>query len=163
MLHDLQPLGLTAAAKRLAMDPFELIQLLIATDGVPKDLVFTAAQVDGLVGKGGVEAGWWDEAEFVEDKNARRRRVRAALKLMLDRELVGPPGTRPDNLWRGLDAAEQKLIRDALAVLVDDEVLERVPHMAGNHVAIRAEGKERVVEIVEGRTEHPSLSALFEG
>lgn len=164
MLHELQPLGLVDSAKRLGLDPFELVQLLVATDGVPKDMVFSTEQVDGLIGKGGVESGWWDEATLPEgDKNPKRQRVRAALGLLLDRGHVGGAGTRADNLWRGLSSEDQMLVRDAVLVLVDEGLLDNVPAKSANNVTVSAEHEARVRDIVEGRTEHSALSALYEG
>lgn len=163
MLSDLRPLGLVGAAKRLDVEPFELIRLLVATDGVPKDMVFPPAKVDALRARAGIEDSWWTDTELPEDVNPLRQRVRGALSLLLARGHVGGEGTRQDNVWRGLPAADQELVRNALLVLADEGLLALIPGKLSTRVTVSPAGEDRIRAIAEGRSDTSALSVLYEG
>lgn len=163
MLSDLQPLGLTGAAARLGLEPFELVRLLVAVDAMPRDLRFTPAQVDALHAKAALEGGWWDGVDLPEDKNPLRQRVRAALGLLLARGFVGGEGTRVDNVCRGLPPDDQALVRDALITLADEGHLTLVPGRMGVRITVTPASERRVRDIADGKSDTSALSVLYEG
>lgn len=162
MWSDLLPLNLSQAARRLGVEPFDLVRLLVATDGMPKELAFSPEQVDALGAKGGIEPSWWPGVDLPEDHNPMRQRVRAALGLLLERGHVGGEGTRLDNVWRGLPSADQALVRDALHALSDEGLVAMLPGKICTRVLVNAASEERVREIAEGRSDTSALSALYE-
>lgn len=163
MLSDLLPLGLTGAAARLGLEPFELVRLLVATDAMPRDLRFTTEQVDGLFARAALEQPWWDGVDLPEDKNPLRQRVRAALGLLLGKGFVGGEGTRIDNVCRGLPSEDQALIRDALVALADEGHLTLVPGRMGVRVTVTPASEGRVRDIAAGKSDTSALSVLYEG
>jgi len=164
MLSEFQPLGVTDAARRLGLDPFEVVRLLVAAKkGLDGPMLFSAELVEELRELGRIDPPWWDGVELPEDANPLRQRVRAALQLMLDKGIVGDTTTRMDNIWRGLPFEDQGLLQQAVMVLAEEQALRVVGSPIGLLVAIETSAKKTVSGIAGGTTESAGLTALYQG
>jgi len=160
VLDALTPIGLNEVSRRLGVDPFETVRLLIATQqDLSGPLVFAAELVDTLRDQGGVDATWWADAE----QAGPQERVQAAVKQMLDRGFVGDTTTRMDNMWRGLPLDDQALLQQALTVLSDEEIVRCIGTPIGLQASIDAGKKALAEKIASGKTSTPGLDALYEG
>jgi hypothetical protein len=164
MLSEFQPLGVTDAARRLGLDPFEVVRLLVAADkGLDGPMQFTPELVEELRTLGRIDPPWWADVELPEDANPLRQRVRAALQLLLDKGVVGDQTTRMDNLWRGLPFEDQGLLQQAVMVLAEEGSLRVVGSPIGLLVAVEASAKDTVAGIAAGTNDSAGLTALYQG
>jgi hypothetical protein len=164
VLGALIPVGLNEMSRRLGVDPFETVRLLVATDyDMTGPLRFAPEVVEMLRDKGGVHATWWDGSSGPADDNPSRQRVRAALQLMLDKGYVGDKTTRMDNVWRGLPYADQGLIQQALTVLTEEGLVRCIGTPMGLQVSVDAGKLDLVRGIVSGKKSSDGLDALYEG
>ncbi len=160
VLDALTPIELNEVSRRLGVDPFETVRLLIATQqDLSGPLLFAAELVDTLRDQGGVDASWWTDSEEADPQE----RVQAAVKQLLDRGFVGDITTRMDNVWRGLPLEDQALLQQALTVLSDEEVVRCIGTPIGLQVSIDAGQRALAERIASGKTSTPGLDALYEG
>ncbi len=116
-------LTVDGAARQLDLHPFDVIRLLVADGGLPKDLRLEAADVERARQGGGLET-WWDGAPPVEPNEPRARTLaRGLIARFVARDLVDPRTTRADNLFRGLDSDGQVMLRRAVNVLIKEQLL----------------------------------------
>lgn len=162
MLEELRPLGVSDAARRLGVDLFEVVRLLVASGDVPEHLELTPERVEELRTLGGIDAPWWPAFELPEDEHPLRQRVRGALQLLLDRGHVGDSLTRMDNVWRGLPDDDQAFLQAALTSLGEDGLLAVVATPVGVKVAIPSEHVEVVRQIAAGHHDTPGLTSLYQ-
>lgn len=163
MLDEFRPLTLTDAARRLGVDPFEVLRLQVAAGIAEPSMTFDAATIDRLREVGRLDGPWWAGVSLPTDDNPRRARVRAAVQLLQMRGHTGESRTRLDNTWRGLASEEQSLVRDGLQALSEDGVVEIAASPIGLMVSIPAKALDQVQQIVAGRTTPPALKAVLEG
>lgn len=110
--------GVDQAARWLELHPFEVVRILAVAGELPADL-----RVDGTLARrvaelGGIET-WWTEAPTPEPgERLAVALLRALCGHLLARAVVHPTWTRADNLFRGLDADAQPLLRRAVNVLI---------------------------------------------
>ena len=162
MLHELRPMGFAEAARHLGVDIFEMVRILTNTDGMPDRLVFEADQLIKIKTDAGIESSWWTDESLPKDHNPGRQRVRAALQLLLDRGHIGAPGTRMDNVGRGLSPDDQSLVSEALNALASDGLMSIHTTPVATLVYINETGKARIAEIAAGKGDTAALSALYE-
>lgn len=165
MLSEFHPLGVTDAARRLGLDPFEVVRLLVASgkasdDGAP---VYSAELVEELRVFGRIDPPWWGGVDLPDDANPLRQRVRAALQLLLEKGVVGDATTRMDNVWRGLPFEDQGLLQQAVMVLAEEGALRVVGSPVGLLVSIDPAAKATVEGLAAGTKESAGLSALYQG
>lgn len=156
-----ESLTVTEIARWLDLHPFDVARVLGTADRLPASLRFEQDAVDAVRDLAQVET-WWDDGEpVVRDEVRGRALVRSALKLLLDHGAGGDAPARADNLFRGLEPADQWLVRRAVNVLIRDGVLTSVPRASG--LAIRVDGGQREVvrAIVDGQNVPESLEALW--
>ena len=159
-LNALTPIGLNEVSRRLGVDPFETVRLLIATEqDLSGPMLFAPEVVEMLRDQGGVEDSWWPDAQQAEPQAL----VEAAVKQLLDRGLVGDKTTRMDNVWRGLPIDDQALLQQALTVLAEEQVVRCVGTPIGLHVAVDASQKAVAEAIASGSSSTEGLDALYEG
>ena len=164
MRDELRPLSLTEAAQSLGVDPFEIVRLLVASHAMPVGQPFlTYAQVEQLRSQGGIDRSWWDGARLPEDPNPRRRRLRAALTLLLARDHVGEAETRLDNVTRGLPANEQRFLGAALRALSEVGLLSLEVRSVGVMVAIVPSAVAQIRSMADGNEMPAALAALLGG
>lgn len=160
MLEELRSRTLTEAAVDLQIAPFEVMRLLVATDATPERLRLPSVLVEDLREFAGIERWWTDDAAMPDDPNPRRRRVRAALGLLLSRGYIGERTTRIDNLWRGLSAAEQLVLEQAVELLVSAGHLTTSPSAAGAQIAVDRRSVKHIEGIATGSVSSPAIDAL---
>jgi len=163
MLDDLLPMNLVGAANKLGVSPFEVMRLLVASDGVPDNLHFTGDQVARLRQIGQIEDSWWEGVDLPEDANPLRQRVRAALQLLIDRGHVADSVTRMDNVWRGLTEEDCGLVNDALLALVDEGHLNQISRPNGTMISVNPASSDTIQQLASGAADTPGLSELYEG
>lgn len=165
MLDELQPLSLTAAARRLGIDPFEVVRLLVVADAVPKGpFALPPELVQRLAELGRIEPPWWEGVALPNGEGPPGlKRIRAALGLLLSRGHTTGQPTRLDNVWRGLAPGEQQQISRALHALVDEGLLAIEAAPIGQLVWILDGATERVQAIAEGSDIPDSLTTAVEG
>ncbi|MCB9677518.1 MAG: hypothetical protein H6737_20585 [Alphaproteobacteria bacterium] len=161
MLDDLLPKGLTDAARRLGVEPLEVVRLMVVTDTVSDGFAATDDHVAKLAAFGAIETGWWEGAELPKDKNESRQRVRAAIGLVLGR-CAGGVRVRMDNLWRGLPLDAQELVEEAMNVL-SDEGLVRIENAAsGVLITVPADSEAQLRELASGKADSDGLNELYQ-
>ena len=161
MIESLLPTTLTGAARRLGVEPLEVVRLMVVSDSVSPGFKVSEEELGRLAALGRMEWGWWDGFALPDDPQPLRQRVRGALQLLISRGATGP--IRMDNLWRGLPPDDQRLIEDALNVLADEELLVIQNAVPGVQVHISS-GKTDVIQgIADGTVESPGLTDLYAG
>lgn len=161
MFEELLPTGLTSAARRLGVEPLEVVRLMVVSDTVTPGFIVTPEHLHKLQRLGGIEGGWWQGIELPEDASPARARVRAALGLLLKQGADGP--IRMDNLWRGLSLDDQGLIEEALNLLADEEIVLVENAEMGVVVSVPPASRDRVQRISDGAEQVESLEPLFAG
>ncbi len=162
MLDELEPLGLTEAARRIGTDPFEVVRLLVAAGAVPEGPLLVEAEiVDKLRGIGRIEPSWWADASLPKDTEPARARVRAAVQLLLDKGRVGEERTRMDNVWRGLDEGDRRLLERAFAVFSEEGMVRISPSSIGPMLSIEPVAVEAAKKFAAGKLDSPGLRALL--
>lgn len=161
MLDEFRTVGLTDAARRLEIDPFDVVRLLVADGRVAATFRFDAASLERLRTVGRIEASWWTGVTLPADTSPIRARVRAAVQLLQQRGHVGENRTRLDNVWRGLPADQQDALKRCLAALGEDGLLELVATPIGTMVSVSARSLELVQRVVAGAAT-PALQAALE-
>jgi hypothetical protein len=81
--------------------------------------------------------------------------------MLLDREVVGDNTTRADNLFRGLDPADQFVVRRAVNHLIRDEVLTSIPTSQGLHLRVDTAKVSILQGIADGSDIPSSLEELW--
>jgi hypothetical protein len=165
MLEELQPLSLVDAARQLGVTPFEVVRLLVAAGEVPDGPL----RVDGaLLGElrklGGIQDTWWTGVDLPDDEDPRLQRVRAGVKLLLDRKHIGEgAATRLDNVSRGLAFEDQDLLRFAFFALAEDGVVRLMPSRVAQTVCILPAAEKVARALVDGKQVPSALSAMLAG
>jgi hypothetical protein len=156
-----EKLTVTDLARALDLHPFDVVRVLAAEGPLPPTLRFDSEMVRQIAVAAGVEVWWADGSELLPDEVRGRALVRTALKLLLDHGVQGAVMTRADNLFRGLDPADQWLVRRAVNQLLRDVVLVGVPSATGLRISLPTTQLPVVQAIVEGRDISESLEALW--
>lgn len=159
MFDELLPVGLTGAARRLGVEPLEVVRLMVVSDSVTSGYIVTDDHLRKLAAVGGIEAGWWDGVPEPADA---RGRIRAVLGLLLRRAPNGR-AVRIDNLWRGLPLEDQQLVEDALNVLADEELAEISNEQAGVMISVPPEQTAAVQALADGTSRSAGLDELVQG
>ncbi len=148
-------------ASSLDLHPFEVARLLGQVGGLPRTLAFDEGDIDRVRELAGVETWWGSNAPKIEDSVSGRGLVRTAAQMLLDRDVVGDHTTRADNLFRGLDPADQFVVRRAVNHLIREEVIKSIPTSQGLHLRVD-EGKVGVLRgIADGSNIPSSLEELW--
>lgn len=158
MLDALRPMGLSAAARALGVDPFEVVRLMVASGADMEHLQLSAAGIDAVRDMAGIES-WWTEARLPDDPDPRRAAVRGAFAQLVTRGYVGSSTTRMDNLWRGLGLAQQVAIEQAVYVLVEDGAVATAASPKGVQIAAVAGEESHLADL----SQHPGLAPIWEG
>ena len=108
-----------------------------------------------------METWWGSNAPKIEDEVSGRALVRTAAQMLLDRDVVGEQTTRADNLFRGLEPADQFVVRRAVNHLIREEVIRSIPTSQGLHLQVD-EGQVSVLRgIADGSKIPSSLEELW--
>ena len=148
-------------ASSLDLHPFEVARLLGQVGGLPRTLAFDQEDIDRVREAAGVETWWGSNAPKIEDEVSGRALVRTAAQMLLDRDVVGEQTTRADNLFRGLEPADQFVVRRAVNHLIREEVIRSIPTSQGLHLQVD-EGQVSVLRgIADGSKIPSSLEELW--
>ena len=148
-------------ASSLDLHPFEVARLLGQVGGLPRTLAFEEADIDRVRELAGVETWWGSNAPKIEDDVPGRALVRTAAQMLLDREVVGDQTTRADNLFRGLEPADQFVVRRAVNHLIREEVIKSIPTSQGLHLQVDEEQVGVLRGIADGSKIPSSLEELW--
>ena len=148
-------------ASSLDLHPFEVARLLGQAGGLPYTLAFDQNDIDKVCELAGVETWWGSSAPKIEDDVPGRKLVRTAAQMLIDREVVGGNTTRADNLFRGLEPADQFVVRRAVNHLIREEVLKSIPTSQGLHLQVDADKVTVLQGIADGSKIPSSLDELW--
>ena len=109
-----EKLHVSQIAGALDLHPFEVARLLGQAGEMPRTLQFEESDIDRVRELAGVETWWGSNGPSVDDEIPGRALVRSAAQMLIDRDVVGDKTTRADNLFRGLEAADQFVVRRAV-------------------------------------------------
>jgi hypothetical protein len=150
-------------AARLGIHPFNIVRILTAKNQLTADLLFEEDDVEKVRRFGGVEY-WWTAGCVVEPDSIRARGVlRSLVRELLKRGIVGETTTRADNVYRGLDAEDERVARRALNVLIQEQLVRTVPTPLGIHVSVVPEQVRLLERLAAGKEVPPALAVLWLG
>lgn len=156
-----EKLTMGQVARWLDLHPFELARILGTVDGgLPRDLRFDDSDVDRLRDLAGVET-WWTGELPVDDSIRGRALVRSLARHIADRCERDDWLSRADNLFRGLEPADQWVVRRAVNHLIVDGVLVSVSRSTGLHVRLAEDGLARLQALADGSEIPESMEALW--
>ena len=147
-------LSLSQVAKELDVLPFYIARYLGQKDGLPVDLRFDREEVEILRNEMGLKAWWKGENFEITDTIPARRLIREMANRMLKMDFSKTE--RADNLFRGLQGANQRLITQAVNELIKMGVIQSVPLASGLGVRF-VESKKTVLEKIAGGEEIPKV------
>jgi hypothetical protein len=159
MFDELLPASLSTGAKRLGVEPLEIVRLMVQSDTVTPDLTVTSSHLAQLAEVGGIESGWWEGVDLPADTHPQRAVVRAAIGLLAERA-SGP--VRMDNLWRGRPLRDQELIEETLNLLDEAGTIQIVNAPQGVQVLVDAAQVDTLKGISAGTTTFAALDELFQ-
>lgn len=153
--------GVDQAARWLELHPFEVVRILAVAGELPADLRVDGALAERVAELGGVQA-WWTRPPMPEDgETPATALLRALCGHLLAHAVVEPAWTRADNLFRGLDADVQPLLRRAVNGLIRDGWLAARMAASGLVVTVRLERVD-ALRAFAAQGDGP-LAALAEG
>jgi len=156
-----EKLHVSQMASALDLHPFEVVRLLGQAGQMPRTLQFEEADIERAREMAGVETWWGESGPSVQDEVPGRALVRSAAQMLLDRDVVGEKTTRADNLFRGLEAADQFVIRRAVNHLIREEVLRSIPTSQGLHLRVDKDKVKVLKKIADGSSIPESLEELW--
>lgn len=160
MVDEFRVLGLCDVALRLDLDPFEITRLLVLAGRTHTDRGLSEDDLEAIHRTAGLEWWWEGSVELPEDDNPRRAVLRAAIGQLLERGVVDRRATRIDNLWRGLEAEEQELLKRLAATLIKEGLLATRTSAQGVQIAVTPAGVATLDAVVQGEREPAFLAAL---
>lgn len=154
---------LSDMARGLGLKPFDVVRILAQEgEGLPATLLFEEETILRVREIAGVEI-WWDpEAPLpVEDSHRSRALVRSlAHKLLAHHQAEAGP-TRADNLFRGLEGADQLLIRRAVNQMIREGFLQSLPAASGLHILVDAVYADTIAGVADGSSIPDNIEALW--
>lgn len=160
MLDELLPTGLTSAARKLGIEPLEVVRLMVISDTISPGFAMTDDHLRKLTEVGDIAAGWWRGVDLPDDEIPVRQRVRAMLGILLARGTEGP--VRMDNLWRGLPTDDQELVEEALRILAEEELVEIRNTVSGIRVGVLSSREADVHALVARTAQSAGLNELYQ-
>ena len=156
-----EKLRVSQIAGALDLHPFEVARLLGQAGEMPRTRQFEEADIDRVRELAGVETWWSNGSATVDDEIPGRALVRSAAQMLLDRDVVDDKTTRADNLFRGLEAADQFVVRRAVNHLIREEVLRSIPTSQGLHLRVDKDKVKVLKQIADGSGIPDSLQELW--
>ena len=148
-------------AASLDLHPFEVARLMGQVGGLPRTLAFDQNDIDRVQELAGVETWWGSSAPKIDDDIPGRALVRTAAQMLIDRDIVGEKTTRADNLFRGLEPADQFVVRRAVNHLIREEVLRSIPTSQGLHLQVDESSVGKLQGIADGSNIGAGLEELW--
>ena len=156
-----EKIRISQMASSLDLHPFEVARLMGQVGGLPRTLAFDENDIDRVRELAGVETWWGGNAPKVDDAIPGRGLVRTAAQMLIDREIVGEKTTRADNLFRGLEPADQFVVRRAVNHLIREEVLRSIPTSQGLHLQVDEASVAKLQGIADGSNIGAGLEELW--
>ena len=156
-----EKIRISQMAASLDLHPFEVARLMGQVGGLPRTLAFEASDVDRVRELAGVETWWGSNAPKIDDDIPGRALVRTAAQMLIDRDVVGEKTTRADNLFRGLEPADQFVVRRAVNHLIREEVLRSIPTSQGLHLQVDESSVSKLQGIADGSNIGAGLEELW--
>ena len=160
-LEAFRKLSMGDVARNLGLKPFDVARILgQESAGLPADLQFEPEVVDVVRGLAGVEV-WWASAERVDDTDPARGTVRTLAAKLLEHHTTHRSPTRADNLFRGLEGADQLLVRRAVNQMIREGLLRSVSTVSGLHVIVDDVQVDTLQAIAAGTSIPDNIAALW--
>ena len=156
-----EKIRISQMAASLDLHPFEVARLMGQVGGLPRTLAFDENDIDRVRELAGVETWWGSSAPKVDDDIPGRALVRTAAQMLIDRNVVGDRTTRADNLFRGLEPADQFVVRRAVNHLIREEVLRSIPTSQGLHLQVDESSVDTLKGIADGSNIAAGLEELW--
>jgi len=156
-----EKIRISQMAANLDLHPFEVARLMGQVGGLPRTLAFEQSDIDRVCELAGVETWWGSSAPKIDDDIPGRALVRTAAQMLIDRDIVGDKTTRADNLFRGLEPADQFVVRRAVNHLIREEVLRSIPTSQGLHLQVDEAGVGKLQGIADGSSIGAGLEELW--
>ena len=156
-----EKIRISQMASSLDLHPFEVARLMGQVGGLPRTLAFDQADIDRVQELAGVETWWGSNAPKIDDDIPGRALVRTAAQMLIDRDVVGGKTTRADNLFRGLEPADQFVVRRAVNHLIREEVLRSIPTSQGLHLQVDESSVSKLQGIADGSNIGAGLEELW--
>jgi len=156
-----EKLRVSQIAGALDLHPFEVARLLGQADSLGRTLAFETEDIERIRKLAGVETWWGSGKDNVEDEVPGRSLVRTAAQMLIDRDVVGENTTRADNLFRGLEPADQFVVRKAVNQLIREEILRSIPTSQGLHLRVDKDKVKTLKKIADGTGIPASLEELW--
>ncbi len=156
-----EKLRVSQIAGSLDLHPFEVARLLGQADGLGRTLAFETEDIERIRKLAGVETWWGSGKGNVDDDVSGRSLVRTAAQMLIDRNVVGENTTRADNLFRGLEPADQFVVRRAVNQLIREEILRSIPTSQGLHLRVDKDKVKTLKKIADGSGIPDSLEELW--
>ena len=156
-----EKIRISQMASSLDLHPFEVARLLGQVGGLPRTLAFEQSDIDRVCELAGVETWWGSSAPNIQDDIPGRALVRTAAQMLIDRNVVGDNTTRADNLFRGLEPADQFVVRRAVNHLIREEVLRSIPTSQGLHLQVDEGSVSKLQGIADGSNIGSGLEELW--
>ncbi|MFT4979357.1 MAG: hypothetical protein ACI8S6_005267 [Myxococcota bacterium] len=162
-LESFRKLSLADVARELGLRPFDIARILGQHEpGMPAELQFDADIVARIREFAGVEIWWRPDAPLdADDANRSRAMVRTLAAKLLAHQERGPDSTRADNLFRGLEGADQLLIRRAVNQMIREGLLQSVSTVSGLHVVVDEVQVDTLQAIASGAQIPDNIAALW--
>lgn len=154
MIEELRPLGLVEAARRLKIDPFELVRVEVGLGSRLERLTWTADRLATVARDGGIEAVWLDPQNLSPNPLVR---VREAFGELGRRGFVGSKSTRLENLTRGLSLGEAERVRRAAPALAEEGLLLLSAGALGAAISVKPGAEGKLAAIAAGTVESRGL------
>ena len=150
-------------ARLLGLKPFDIARILGQQEGgMPAELLFEQDVVEKVRELAGVEI-WWplDGPRALDDANRSRGVVRALATKLVEHHTAHNSTTRADNLFRGLDGADQLLVRRAVNQMIREGMLLSVSTVSGLHVVVDDAQLDTLRAMADGSRIPDSIAALW--
>ncbi|MEL6342525.1 MAG: hypothetical protein AAFV53_05290 [Myxococcota bacterium] len=161
MLSMFQKKSLAEVARELGMESLDLARMLGQSGGLPASLSFSEADVARIGEMAGIHPWWGDDALEEADAHRPRALVRSLARKLLNHHHSGGGVTRADNLFRGLDGADQLLIQRTINQMIRDGVLLNSNTASGLHVQVDAVQADILGGIADGSGIPDNIEALW--
>ena len=153
MTDENSPLGLADAARKLGVNPLELVRRTVLIREAPSPWVFSEARIESLKV---AEIPWFDAGSLAPTPLGR---VRAALGALVLRGYHGERQAPIEQVVSGLSSGDQTLIRRVFSALTKEGLLAS----SGGNISILPGSVERVSAISSGTADTPGMrSSLME-
>ena len=150
---------LIEVAKELDVNPVFISWHLGLNDGLPNDMLFSNDDVEGIRKQMGLTTWWEDQTFFIEDDNPSRRLVRELAYRILQSDFNKVE--RFDNLVRGLQNADKKLVITTLNEMIKKRILSSESIASGLGVRFQTEAKDTLQKIADGESIPSTIERLW--